>query len=469
MKSSQHPLSRRTLLRGVGGAALAMPLLSDAFLGRSARAAGAAFPKRLFVYFTPNGTLPAAFFGPGDRSALTLGEILAPLEPHKSDLLVLDNLDNVASRDASGDPHGVGIGCLLTGRKLLTGAQAQGMSSGGWASGISIDQYVAAQIGKTTKLGSVELIGKSIAGSIFSRISFAGSNQPIAPEPDPQHAFDRIFSSLAGNATQQAQQIASRKSVLDNVLGELNALSGKVSAADRVKIQAHAAALRDIETRLATTVNSGGSCMVPMRPDTTATPPVDYDPYAAQNAGAEVINAANDTLFPSVIKTHFDLVARAFACDITRVASLMAAPSRSDVVMSWLGLNTAHHEASHMSDAQGAPYLTKINSWYAQQLSDFITTLKSIPEGNGTVFDNTLILWGNELGVGNIHSHTRVPFLLAGSAGGYFKTGRYISFPAGTFHNNLLASVSLAMDVPLTNGTFGDPMYCTGPLPGLTA
>ncbi|HEX3852151.1 MAG TPA: DUF1552 domain-containing protein [Polyangiaceae bacterium] len=468
MNSSKYPLSRRTVLRGIGGAALAMPLLNDVFKGGVAQAASAPFPKRLFLYFTPNGTLPADFFGPGG-SSLTLGNILAPLAPHKNDLLVLDNLDNVVSKNASGDPHGVGIGCLFTGQKLLTGAQAQGMSSGGWAAGISIDQYVAAQIGKTTKLGSVELIGKSIAGSIFSRISFAGSDQPIAPEPDPQNAFDRMFGSLTTPAGQQAQQLALRKSVLDNVLAELNTLSGRVSAADKLKIQAHAAALRDIETRLATTVTTGGSCMVPMRPATTATPPVAYDPYAAQNAGAEVINAANDTLFPSVIKSHFELVARAFACDITRVASLMAAPSRSDVVMSWLGLSTAHHEASHMSDTQGAPYLTKINNWYAQQLSDFITTLKSIPEGNGTVFDNTLIVWGNELGIGNIHSHTRVPFLLAGSAGGYFKTGRYVSFPSGTFHNNLLASVALAMGVPLTNNVFGNPMYCTGPLPGLTA
>jgi hypothetical protein len=131
------------------------------------------------------------------------------------------------------------------------------------------------------------------------------------------------------------------------------------------------------------------------------------DPYAAQDAGAEV--RFGDVNFPTIVKTHFDIIAHALACDITRVASLMAAPSRSDVVMSWLGLSTAHHEASHMSDSTGAPPIVKINAWYAQQLADFITTLKSIPEGPGTVFDNTVILWCNELAVGNIHRPKPTP------------------------------------------------------------
>jgi hypothetical protein len=461
-------LSRRALLRGAGGATLALPLLNEVF-GRRARAATASFPKRLVVYFTPNGTVPAAFFGPGNTNTLQLGDILAPLGPHQNDLLVLDNLNNAASMAASGDPHGVGIGCLWSGRTLLTGAQAQGMSSGGWSSGISVDQYIAATICQSTKLRSIDLTGKAIAGSIFSRMSFQGSAQPIAPEADPQQAFDAIFGSLSSSPQAQAQTQALRKSVLDNVLGELATVSAKLSAADQQKVGAHAAALRDIEMRLSTTVNAGGECTVPMRPAASTAPTVSYDPYAAQNAGAEVINAANDVDFPTTIKTHFDLIAHAFACDITRVATLMAAPSRSDVVMSWLGLTNAHHEASHMSDTQGAPILTQIDAWYAQQLADFITTLKSIPEGNGTLFDNTLIVWGNELGIGNIHSHTRVPFLLAGSAGGYFKTGRYVTFPPGTNHNDLLTTISLAMGVPVPNNKFGDPMFASGPLTSLLA
>jgi hypothetical protein len=463
-------------LRGAAGAAFALPLLNDVFRSDAHAAdagAAAAFPKRLFVFFTPNGTIPTEFFGPGNTTKLTLGQITAPLAPHVNDLLILDGLDNKVSMAASGDPHGVGIGCLLSGCKLLTGALAQGMSSGGWSAGISVDQYVANAVGKTTKLGSLQLAGKLLVSSIFSRMSFSGPGQPLDPYANPQQAFDSIFTTATTDAASQ-RRLALKKSILDEVGGQLDGLATTLSGADQRKVQAHAAYIRDIESRLL--INVSGSCQPPPRPTVSASAPVTSSPYDPKNAGHEVINAAGDVDLPKIVQAHLDLVAGAFACDITRVASLMAAPSRSDVVMTWLPgaagvgtpLSSAHHEMSHMSDAAGAPGLIQVNSWYATQLANFITKLKSIPEGTGTLFDNTVILWCNELGIGNIHSHTRVPFLLAGSCGGYFKTGRYVQFPAGTPHNNLLASIALAMGVPLTNNSFGDPAFCTGPLPGLT-
>src|SRR5260370_41394175 len=188
-------LSRRTFLRGASGSAFSLPLLNAVVPSPARAACAAAFPKRLFIIFTPNGTVPAEFFGQGNTTSLTIGKITAPLAPHSKDLLVLDNLDNVASSKASGDPHGVGIGCMLSGTKLLTGAAAMGMSSGGWSAGISIDQYVANTVGKSTKLASLELAGKQIEGSIFSRMSFSGPGQPVSPQPDPQLAFDPVFST----------------------------------------------------------------------------------------------------------------------------------------------------------------------------------------------------------------------------------------------------------------------------------
>ncbi len=467
-------LSRRTFLRGASGAAFALPLLNDVFPSPARAACAAAFPKRLFIIFTPNGTVPAEFFGQGNTTTLTLGKITAPLAPHSKDLLVLDNLDNVASSKASGDPHGVGIGCMLSGTKLLTGAAAMGMSSGGWSAGISIDQYVANTVGKSTKLASLELAGKQIEGSIFSRMSFSGPGQPVSPQPDPQLAFDRIFSTSSNDPAAMRRR-ALKKSILDEISGQLDGLATTLSGDDQMKVQAHAAYVRDIETRLL--MNVSGTCQAPPRPATPASTPVVHLPYDPNNAGHEVINAANDVDFPAVLKAQLDLIVGAFACDITRVASLIAAPSRSDIVMSWLAnpfgsgqgqLSQAHHEMSHMGPPSGDPGLIAVDSWYATQIANFITKLKAIPEGTGTVFDNTLILWCNELGLGDHHTHTRVPFLLAGSCGGYFKTGRYVSFPTGTPHNNLLASISLAMGVPLTNNVFGDPAFCTGPLPGLT-
>jgi uncharacterized protein DUF1552 len=304
-------------------------------------------------------------------------------------------------------------------------------------------------------------------------MSYSSPGQPVEPQADPQQAFDRAFATTTNDAA-SIRRRALEKSILDEVSGQLDSLAGTLSGADQMKVQAHAAYVRDIETRLL--MNVSGACQPPPRPTISASMPVGYSPYDPNNAGHEVINAASDVDFPATIQAHLDIVAGAFACDITRVASVMAAPSRSDVVMSWLPnpygsgqLTQAHHEMSHMGDAQGAPGLIAVDSWYATQIANFITKLKSIPEGSGSVFDNTVIVWCNELGIGNIHSHTRVPFLLAGSCGGYFKTGRYVAFPAGTPHNNLLASLSLAMGVPLTNSSFGDPRFCTGPLPGLTA
>src|SRR5262249_824095 len=160
------------------------------------------------------------------------------------------------------------------------------------------------------------------------------------------------------------------------------------------------------------------------------------------------------------------------------------APSRSDVVMTWIKytgsgyppgggpFTESHHEVSHYGDADydSKNKLTMMNQWYAQQIAAFIDRLKNIPEGSATAFANTVIVWANELGYGNTHSHARIPFMIAGSAGGYFKTGRYVKFPNGTPHNNLLVSVANAVGVTLPNGNiFGDAKFCDGPLPGLTA
>ena len=145
----------------------------------------------------------------------------------------------------------------------------------------------------------------------------------------------------------------------------------------------------------------------------------------------------------------------------------MMAPSRSDIVLNWIGIPDSHHDLSHQGDdnTDAQNKLVKSNQWYAGQVAELITALKAVPEGSGTLFDNTVILWCNELGIGNAHSHTKIPFMLAGSAGGYFKTGQALSLPNGTPHNGLFISLCQAMGLP--DMTFDNPAYCNGPLPGL--
>jgi hypothetical protein len=290
---------------------------------------------------------------------------------------------------------------------------------------------------------------------------------------DPQAAFDRVFKPLGdGDMTATNRLVARRRSVLDNAVRELDALNTRVSADDREKLAIHVATLRDLQMRLTTTPPATCSSS-PMRPTVAASPEVIKNP-----SGMEVINANNDRTFPQIITAQLDILAGALACDVTRVASLVFCPSRSDVVMTWLDdptknakFSESHHEVSHYgTDASSSSKLTAMNQWYATQIAGFVSKLKSIPEGTGTLFSNTLVVWINELGIGNSHSHTRLPLAIIGSGGGYFRTGRTVRFSTTQPHNNLLVSIANAMGVQLPNGNkFGDAAYCTGPLAGLTA
>ena len=472
-KRFSPPVSRRVLLRTAAGGALALPLL-DSLVAPEARAANAPIPKRLVLLFTPNGTIAENYFGSGDGASFQPGSIFQPLVDagHKNDLLILDNINENCAIQAYGDAHGVGMGCLLTGKKLRTGEDfgaGMGGPGSGWPDNESIDQLIARNIGTTTQLGSLELAGKRAPGNIWTRMSYKGSANPVSPMEDPQAAFDRVFKPLGDDMTAAARLVARRRSVLENSVRELRALDTKISAEDREKIGVHLATLEDLQARLSTTPPTNQCTTAPMRPTVTASPEVIKNP-----TGMEVINANNDRTFPQIISAQLDILAGALACDVTRVASLLFCPSRSDVVMTWAPLmySESHHEVSHFGDTEkdSKAKLVKMNQWYAQQIASFVTKLKSIPEGTGSVFSNTLIVWINELGIGNSHSHTRLPFAIIGSGGGHFRTGRTVRFSTSQPHNNLLVSIANAMGVQLPGGNlFGDPMYCTGPLAGLTA
>jgi len=461
--------SRRGFLRGAAGAGLTLPLLDLA--PRRANAAGAtATPKRLVILFSPNGTNQADFFGPGDPKTLTLGPILQPLASHRKDLLVLDGLDELAAAASEGDPHGAGIGCLLTGKKLQSGtlfSSSTGGAGSGWADNISIDQLIA-QSSSATTMRSLELAGKRTASNLWSRLSYRGPADPVTPEDDPQRVWDRLFAG--------PRLFGHRKKMLDNLQKELTTLAPKVSGDDARKLLQHLDAVTSLQARVGRVPQIKG----PPRP--TVTP---MSTVVASASGQEEANAANDVDFPQILRAQLDLVVGALAADLTRVATVIMAPSASNLVPSWLTFNGApitegHCDLSHASESDSAAQmkLTLINTWYAQQVADFITNLKAVPEGSGSLFDSTLVVWLNELGSGSAHSHTRLPVLLAGSAQGYFKTGRYINYPSGTSMNDLLVSVANAMGVTPTamdasllpySNRFGDPALCKGPLAGLAA
>jgi hypothetical protein len=443
MATKRIALSRRALLRGLTGAAVGLPLLE---IMSDKRAAAGAPPKRLVVFFTPNGTVPDAWVT-GGETGFTLGPILQPLVPHQNDLIVLTGMNNQAALNGPGDDHQRGMGTMLTGTEMQDGEYKGGCDTcppAGFAGGPSVDQVVAQKIGQATKLASMEFGVHVHDSDDWSRMSYSGAGTPMPPVDDPSQSYDRLFKDLNADPAGQKKLSDQRHLVLSSIMADAQKLRGRLGSADRVKLDQHLSSLDTINKHLDSVVTVGGSCKDPGKP---AGFPDIYDPAA----------------FEAIGKLQMDMLVMALTCDVTRVASIQWTRSVGDVVFDWLGVTEGHHSLSHhgLDEAAARDDLIKINTWYAQQFAYLVDRMKQTPEGSGTLLDNTVIFWCNELAIGNQHSHDDMRFLLAGSCGGAFKTGRHLSYDADP-HNNLLLSLCQGMGLDLQ--TFGNPAYCTGPL-----
>ena len=447
MAKGRFMLDRRTLLRGLAGAAIGLPFLE----AMSPTAHAAPLPKRLVVFFTPDGTIPGAWVN-GTTNDFTLGPILEPLEAHKSDLIVLTGINNEAAHHGPGDDHQRGMGTMLTGTELQPGPDQGGCDTcpaAGFAGGASFDQVIAQKIGNQTKLASMEFGVSVHNANSWSRMSFSGPGTPMPPVDDPKLAYTRIFGDFNADPAGAKRLAAERHLVLDSVMGDAKKLQGKLGSSDRAKLEQHLASLDGINKHLDTVGQLGGDCSLPPALGDIG------DIYAEKNHEA-------------IGRLQIDLMVAAMACDITRVSSLQWTKSVGNTTFSQFGFTEGHHELSHhpTDDAVSQAALIKIDNFYAQQMSYLIEKMKTIKEGTGTLLDNTVILWCNELAVGNAHSHNNMHYLLAGGCGGAIKTGRFLDYK-GDPHNNLLLSLCHAMDVNADKSSFGNPAYCTGPLAGL--
>jgi hypothetical protein len=453
------PMKRRTLLRGLGGLAIGLPLL-DIMRGSAARAGGLERPKRFIVMYTPNGTIAKNFWPTNVNSEtdFQLSPILAPLAAHKDDLLIVGGVDMLSAMASNengsspGDAHQKGTGHCLTATALLPGNFIGGGGlSAGWAGGISVDQEIANHIGQGTPYASLEL-GVAVQGAnVRGRISYRGPGQPLPPENSPYATYQRLFGDSLGDPLEIEQRVARRQSVLDVVADDYEQLRGRLGGEDREKLHNHLLSIDAIRQRLdKAVVKFDGACQ-PLELGT-------------------VLDVDKIENMPVIGGLQMDLLAMALACDITRVATLMWTNSTTDAVLSFVdaAITEGHHAIAHKGDEDTTKvqHNTLINTWYASQLASLIDRLKAIPEGDGTVFDNTVILWTNEQSRGNNHDRRNLPYVIAGSAGGFFKTGRYVQFPSDTAHNRLLVSLLNAMDVDASE--FGNSIYGTGPLTGLT-
>lgn len=444
--------TRRHFLKGLGVSAASANLLLN-LPSLSLGATTARRKQRLVFVFSPNGVIPQHFWSEKSGSDFELKRILQPLEELRSQVLTLQGMCNRIKGD--GDGHMRGIGCLLTGIELFPGdIQGGSDTPAGWSMGISVDQYLKnclqADPETQTRFGSLEMgVMVPDRADTWTRMSYAGPNQPVAPIDNPYQMFDKLYG--------QTKNRAMLASVLDDLQEDFKKVERLLSHEDRGLLQEHVELVRDLEKELQTELASSGRRE-------------DREEVAVGHAVPELppnIEEENDNM-PLITRMQMDMLVNSFQADFARIATFQITNSVGQPRMRWLGIDEGHHTLSHEPDSNEDAYekLIRINTWYCEQVAYLAKKLASIPEpgGEGSLLDNTTIVWTNELGKGNSHTRNDIPFVLVGGGLG-FKTGQALNY-GKVNHNRLLMSFCEAMGYPTPS--FGNPDFCgEGALTGL--
>ncbi len=405
--------------------------------------------QRLVFIFSPNGVIPDHFWPDKTGADFDLKRILAPLADFKTQMMTLHGICNRIKGD--GDGHMRGIGCLLTGIELFPGdVQGGSDTPAGWSKGISVDQHLKNKLqadpNTQTRFGSLEFgVMVPDRADTWTRMSYAGPNQPVAPIDNPYQMFDKLYG--------QTKNRAMLASVLDELTDDFRKVEQMISAEDRRMLQDHVSMVREIEKELQSEIElrarkgDAGHAVPKLTPN---------------------VEEQNDNI-PQITRMQMDLMVNSFASDFARIATFQITNSVGSPKMKWLGIDEGHHQLSHEPDTNEAAYekLLKINTWYCEQVAYLAKRLAETPEpgGEGSMLDNTTLVWTNELGKGNSHTRDNIPFVLVGGGLG-FKMGQALDFQKVP-HNRLLMNFCEAMGHP--EKAFGNPEFCAdGPLTGLT-
>ena len=424
-------LSRRALLGGISAAGI------SSLLPRGLARAQSAILPRLILVHVPEGMWNGA---PRPQNGGTnLGPILEALQPYQSRINVLQNL-TIASRDhgPGGDGHHRGV------PHMFTGTEMQDESNAG---GASIDQKVAQAIGGDSPFESLQFAVRIVYGDTNARCLWSGPGRVVLPMQDPWQAYDRIMGDVVPSDAPKPS-VDLRRSALDYALEGVTSLRPKLAVADRERLDSYQESLRDIEKRLATSAPAGSSC----------TPPVLGNP----------IDVKAESNYPEIGDLQMDLMVASLQCGLTRVATLQWGNSNDQCTYSWLGVNTLGHDMAHNNsncDPDGSKKLTTFK-WYSTRAKALLDRLDAIPEGDGTMLDNTIILWASEFGDSNGHNSNNLMWLLMGNAGGYFKTGQILDCGNRSVND---VHVSLGNAMGLSDQSFGNSAYCDGPIEALNA
>lgn len=430
----RKPISRRTALRGLG-TTLALPWLEA--MRPVARAAGSnGSPTRMAFFYVPNGVRMETWTPEATGADFQLPPILQPLESFREDMLVLTGLaqDNAAAHgDGPGD-HARSLACFLTGVHPVKtdGADIR--------VGVSVDQVCAQRLGRFTRFPSLELgieAGRQAGGcdsgyscAYSSNISWRSPTTPVPKEINPRLVFERLFGNddPGESAESRARRRHFRKSILDLVDQDAARLANRLGRNDRRKMDEYLTSVRELEVRLAR-AEAGGDLQAAQGQEKPAGIPSDpAEHYRLMN----------------------DLLLLAFQADLTRVATFMFANEGSNRSYPELGVTDGHHELSHHGgDEAKLEKIQKINTFHIEQFAYLVRRLKETKEGDGTLLDHAMLVYGSGIGDGNRHNHNDLPVLMLGRGGGTIATGRHLEYPRNTPLNNLFLTMLDRMGTPV--------------------
>jgi hypothetical protein len=451
-------LSRRTLLRGAGGVAIALPFLEA--MEKPARAQSESV-RRLIFEFKPNGDQTARRFDQSGETDFVLGEFLAPLEPYRENLFFANRLNkrfDMLPSSERADQHQQG------GASLAPWASGAGdfpvggeERTIGYVLGPSADHAIGDRVlQENPNIPYRHLVYRvgdrhNDIWNLSAHAGPPGSKNPVLPETDPFAAYARIFGFLNSEESDAVllHNLEMRRSVLDLARGRVQDLSQKLGAADKQRLELHAEAIRDLERTLAGGVFSA-QCQATDLGDS-------FDPYLHER------HLASAGVF-------FKIIALSFACDLTRVVNFNWAGNTSQRVYANLGLSEGHHDISHKSDADSFTQIRMIHRHLWESTTSLYEELMATPDGEGSLWDSTAVVHWNELGQGDVHSTHDALCIIAGGADGFFQKNRLVDYGSAAAFSDMLVACFHYMgfdDVTV----FGDERLSggQGPLSGLIA
>jgi hypothetical protein len=450
MLITKKHISRRTMLRGAG-VALALPLLDSMVPAQTPLAKTAAVPKTRFTgIFVPHGMAPGYWIP--EKPVLEAGNfpfIMKPLEPFKDHTVLLSGMWSKSAEPppgVTGADHWVAAAYLCADKpKKTTGADIQ--------DGTTIDQVIAQKIGQETLLPSLQLAiedpganssncGEGYSCAYTNSISWSSPNTPLPMELNPQVVFERMFGE-GGTQQERAIRREQDRSILDSITQSLARFKQDLGSADRAKLDEYTDDIRELERRLEIAKKATGTV----------------------TAEGVVVPTGIPESFDEHIKLHFDLQVLAFKADITRVSTVLYARDLTGRAYpaSDVPSLSFHGGSHHAENPDRIAEYSKLNQYHVKCLAYYVDKLSKTPDGDGTLLDHSLVLYGTNMGDSNQHLHYDVPHILLGGAGGKIKGGRHIAFPTKTVTTGSLL-LSILQLYGIHEDAVGDS---NGPLPGL--